>query len=154
MEGKGRSPEKKRSLNEFLVGLRPRLEYELLTEASAQRICATLNEMFGDMVDESVEIDCGMKYIVGDGSIIGRQTLEGRDISDKFSSGLRDKGVVKRFDILEYKDTLVFRGTSIVVIEPCLVYEEVPHKIHRVPEPETTEVYVPLLRLETVTPVN
>ena len=154
MENESRSSEEEQSLNEFLVGLRPRLEYELLTEASARRICATLNEMFSDMIETPVEVDCGVKHIVGDGSIVGSEMLRGRDDISRSSSGLRNRGVMKRFDVLQYNDTLVSRGTSVGVTEPCLVYEEVPHKVRRVPEPETTETYVPLLRLETVTPIN
>jgi hypothetical protein len=140
-------PQEIKDFNEFIKGLKPRLDFELPTPESAIRICDTLNEMFSSDLGKVAVIDCGAVYYMGDGQQVGGQHRTGRDMGDKFDSGIKGRGILKRFDVLETHDLLVTRGTKVPVFEPSLVYEEIPHIIHRAPEPKVSEVYVPLIRL-------
>lgn len=120
---------------------------QLPTAEESAELCGRLNRQLDFVMGKTVEIDCGSVYFVGDGKLMGGQSLAGNEIGDKYTSGIKFNGALKRFDVLEIRDQLISRGTEVIVPEPCLVVDEVPHFPHRIPEPDVAEAYVPIIRL-------
>lgn len=123
------------------------LSSSLLTPDEARILVDFLNRQFAGSMGKAIEIDCGRLYTVGDGVISGTEERSGRDMSERYNSGIKREGILLRFDVLDYGDSLVSRGTGVTVSEPCVVFQEHPPKIHQIPEPKVTEIFVPFIRL-------
>jgi hypothetical protein len=129
---------------------RGKLNIELPSPAEAHGLVQSLNFQFAERIHEAARIICGRYIVVGDGKIIGNHAAKPTSRREAAYDGLDVDGIIRPFAVLNYDDRLAKRKTTIKLAEPCLVFEVDAVQAYKLPPPDKTQMFVPLLNLSHV----